>query len=68
MTSQRLFCPFVLLGRGFFFDGATFNAYPVNYPINPDCPWHDEEPCRVEAAASLTSDSSLADVCRPTRG
>jgi adenylyltransferase/sulfurtransferase len=51
-----------LAGRGYFFDGATFDSYPINYPINPDCPWHEDEPCPVESAASLTSDSRLSEV------
>ena len=30
-----------LLGAGFVFDGAEHGSYRVNYPVNPDCPWHD---------------------------
>jgi molybdopterin/thiamine biosynthesis adenylyltransferase len=30
-----------LLGRGFVFDGAEHSSFTVNYPINPECPWHD---------------------------
>jgi adenylyltransferase/sulfurtransferase len=31
-----------LLGRGFVFEGATHSSYSVTYPINPECPWHEE--------------------------
>ncbi len=30
-----------LTGRGFFFDGAHHQSYTMNYPVNPDCPWHE---------------------------
>jgi molybdopterin/thiamine biosynthesis adenylyltransferase len=30
-----------MLGRGFFFDGATHSSYTVNYQLNLDCPWHE---------------------------
>ncbi|HXS68428.1 MAG TPA: ThiF family adenylyltransferase [Candidatus Polarisedimenticolia bacterium] len=39
-----------LLGRGFVFDGAEHTSFTVNYPINPDCPWH-EPPAPIEALA-----------------
>ncbi len=51
-----------LAGRGYVFDGATFDSYPVSYPINPDCPWHEDEPIQVLRATSLTSDSRLSEV------
>lgn len=47
-----------LLGRGFVFDGAEHGSYPVNYPISPDCPWH-EEPAPVKSAPWLASDTPL---------
>jgi molybdopterin/thiamine biosynthesis adenylyltransferase len=31
-----------LMGRGFVFDGAGHSSYLVSYPINPDCPWHEQ--------------------------
>ena len=31
-----------LLGEGFVFEGAAHSSFRVSYPINPDCPWHDE--------------------------
>ena len=40
-----------LLGRGFVFDGAEHSSFTVNYPINPDCPWH-EAPAPIEALAA----------------
>jgi adenylyltransferase/sulfurtransferase len=33
-----------LLGRGFVFDGAGHTSYTVNYPVAPDCPWHEPPP------------------------
>ena len=51
-----------LAGRGYVFDGATFDSYPVSYPINPDCPWHEDDPVPIEVATELTSDSALSEV------
>ena len=31
-----------LMGRGYVFDGAGHSSYLVNYPISPDCPWHEQ--------------------------
>src|SRR5580765_7387714 len=31
-----------LLGRGYAFDGAGHTSSIVNYPIDPDCPWHEK--------------------------
>lgn len=47
-----------LLGRGFVFDGATHTSYTVNYPINPDCSWH-EPPAEIESVEKLSSNTSL---------
>jgi len=33
-----------LLGKGVVFEGALHDSYQVSYPINPDCPWHDDAP------------------------
>lgn len=50
-----------LLGRGFVFDGAGHTSYPVNYPVSPDCPWH-EEPAAIESAPWFGSDTPLRTV------
>jgi adenylyltransferase/sulfurtransferase len=50
-----------LLGTGFVFDGADHASYRVNFPVNPDCPWH-EEPAPIESCAGLDSDTRLAEV------
>lgn len=52
-----------MLGCGFVFDGERFDSYSVRFPINPDCPWHDEA-AAVHEAPELTSDSLLRDVWR----
>ena len=44
-----------LLGRGFVYEGTEHSSYAVNYPINPECPWH-EEPPEVESLP-LASDT-----------
>jgi molybdopterin/thiamine biosynthesis adenylyltransferase len=51
-----------LLGRGFVFEGLTHNSYSANYPINPDCPWHDPQP-EIEDT-DLTSQSTIAELWR----
>ena len=52
-----------LLGRGYVFDGANYDSYRVNYPIHPDCPWH-EAASAVEPANDLTCDSPLEEIWR----
>jgi molybdopterin/thiamine biosynthesis adenylyltransferase len=47
-----------LLGCGFVFDGAEHASFRVNYPINPDCPWH-EEPAPIEVLPQANSDTRL---------
>lgn len=51
-----------LLGRGFVFDGAEHGSYPVNYPISPDCPWH-EAPAPIESVPWFRSDTPLRRIC-----
>lgn len=51
-----------LLGRGFIFEGLAHNSYLSNYPINPDCPWHDP-PSPIEDT-DLTSQSTVGDLWR----
>ncbi len=50
-----------LLGRGFVFDGAEHSSYMVNYPVNPECPWH-ETPAEIESAEQFNSNSSLQSI------
>ncbi len=33
-----------LIGRGIVFDGTEHSSFTVNYPINPECPWHEPAP------------------------
>lgn len=30
-----------LLGAGYVFEGTHHTSYKLNYPISPDCPWHE---------------------------
>jgi len=50
-----------LLGGGFVFEGGGHQSYRVNYPVNPDCPWH-EPPPPVQSVAALSSGAPLAAV------
>ncbi len=45
-------------GRGFLFEGLNHTSFTVNYPISPDCPWH-EAPTPVETFKELSSDTPL---------
>jgi molybdopterin/thiamine biosynthesis adenylyltransferase len=47
-----------LLGRGFVFDGAEHSSFTVNYPINPECPWH-EPPAPIETWPQANSATKL---------
>jgi adenylyltransferase/sulfurtransferase len=57
-----------LCGGGFVLDGLTFEAYPVNYPINPECPWHEDLPHPVAAENGLSSASTLRDAWDAAEG
>lgn len=50
-----------LTGRGFVFEGLTHNSYAVDYPIAPDCPWHDV-PAPIEPFSDLGSDAHVRTV------
>jgi len=52
-----------LIGSGLVFDGAAHSSYLVNYPINPDCPWH-EPPAPIEVLAGFTSSMPLRELWR----
>lgn len=52
-----------LLGKGYVFEGSGYDSYRVDYPVRPDCPWH-EPATSVIAADDLNSDSPLLDVWR----
>ena len=59
-----------LIGRGFVFEGAGHNSYTTNYPINPDCPWH-EEPTEIVVLSDVDSATPLkiiADAARAQLG
>ena len=47
-----------MLGQGLVFDGAAHTSYTINYPINPDCPWH-EAPVLVESLGKIHSETPL---------
>jgi adenylyltransferase/sulfurtransferase len=47
-----------LLGRGFIFEGTEHSSYTVQYPLHPDCPWH-ETPAPVLPLAQFNSDMPL---------
>ena len=50
-----------LLGRGFVFEGLNHTSYPVSYPVNPECGWH-EAPAPIEST-NLTSASTVRELC-----
>jgi hypothetical protein len=50
-----------LRGEGYMFEGAGHSSYRIEYPIKPDCEWH-EPPPHVEAVPELSSSTSLATV------
>lgn len=50
-----------LLGRGFIFDGAEHSSYTTEYPLDPDCPWH-EPASAIESMARYDSKTKLADI------
>ena len=52
-----------LLGRGFVFDGAEHSSYGVNYPVDPECPWH-EPPALVETMPQFNSGTGLSAIWR----
>jgi adenylyltransferase/sulfurtransferase len=47
-----------LQGRGYVYQGATHDSYGVDYPIKPDCVWHEQQP-PIEAAPDLSSESTM---------
>jgi adenylyltransferase/sulfurtransferase len=47
-----------LLGQGFVFEGLEHSSYPINYPIDPECPWHDPAPTIV-SVPQFNSDTPL---------
>jgi len=50
-----------LLGSGFVFDGAEHSSYRVEYPVNPDCPWH-ESPAPIRSFPQFNSDTKLIEL------
>lgn len=55
-----------LLGSGFVFDGAEHSSYRVEYPVNPECPWH-EPPATIESFPQFTSDTPLETLWQEAR-
>jgi len=47
-----------LFGDGLVFDGREHGGYRVNYPISPDCPWHETPPA-IEAMPVFGHDTPL---------
>jgi len=50
-----------LFGRGFVFDGAEHSSYAVNYPIDPDCPWHEPQ-APIETMTQFNAQTKLSDI------
>lgn len=50
-----------LAGSGFVFEGLSHSSYPVQFPVNPECPWHGP-PAPVEAVAEFDSDTPLGEI------
>jgi len=50
-----------LLGRGFFFEGTTFDCYTTTYPLLEDCPWHEPAP-EILAMEQLSSQSTIGEI------
>lgn len=51
----------VLDGSGFVFEGLTHGSYQVSYPINPECPWHDQ-PAPIEVVERFGVDTPLQEI------
>jgi len=51
-----------LLGRGVFFDGLGHNSYTTQYPINPECPWHEDPVPPIEAVGEFSRTTPLRTV------
>ncbi len=47
-----------LAGRGYVYEGRMHNSYPVEYPVSPECPWH-EQPPPIEACPQFSSETPL---------
>jgi adenylyltransferase/sulfurtransferase len=52
-----------LVGRGLIFEGKTHSSYIVNYPMSPECCWHDDV-SEIVAANGINSNTRLAEVWR----
>jgi len=50
-----------LLGRGFVFEGTHHSSYTVQYPLNPDCPWH-EPAAEIVTCDKFSSDTPLKEI------
>jgi len=50
-----------MLGQGLVFDGVSHSSYTINYPVNPECPWH-EAPPNIEALDQVDSNTPLSEI------
>jgi len=41
---KRLHAMDCLAGSGYVFEGHQHQSYTVEYPVSPDCPWHESQP------------------------
>jgi molybdopterin/thiamine biosynthesis adenylyltransferase len=60
-----------LVGRGLVFEGKNHGSYLVNYPVSPDCAWHDAADRvndEVKVASEINSNTRLREVWRLAAG
>jgi adenylyltransferase/sulfurtransferase len=50
-----------LVGRGFVYEGQEHGSYCVEYPISPDCPWHEDR-VPIVACPQFGSDTPLGEL------
>ena len=50
-----------LSGRGFIFEGLGHQSYLVNYPIHPECRWHDPRRA-IEAVNTFSRSTPLEEI------
>jgi molybdopterin/thiamine biosynthesis adenylyltransferase len=50
-----------LLGGGFVFEGGHHSSYTVQYPIAPECPWH-ETPATIESMPHFHRGTKMSEV------
>ncbi len=50
-----------LAGAGYVFEGLAHSSYNVEYPISPDCPWHEPQP-EIQPRADWGSDTPMREI------